>query len=402
MKNFNELSIFDKCASIALYLTIAIIVFIGVIYFVVKKVKPDMLKSTKPLSAGFLIGYAIGLLAVLFYLKLDEYISEGHIDPATFFPVIALIAAAIVLSIAGLLISIFKKSAFKPFSKISLAFLGAFALVLFVLELVKTYKLGSMDTTSEALLYVFTLAIVGMIAILALLFGKKTAAVDNTKSIVYAAICIATSFALSYIRFFSLPLGGSVTFASLVPLMVYAYMFGTRKGVLAGAVYGLLQFVQAPWFVHPVQFLLDYPIAFAAIGITALFKEIRLFKNKAVLQFALGAVLAVIIRYLSHVVSGIFIWGSGDPENYGAVAWSFLYNSFTLVDLAIALVAGCLLFSSRAFVRQLDITTTKTAQTRTETAQPTPQSEPKQTAQPTQRREKSQATEQLDQTNYEK
>lgn len=402
MKNFNELSIFDKCASIALYLTIAIIVFIGVIYFVVKKVKPDMLKSTKPLSAGFLIGYAIGLLAVLFYLKLDEYISEDYIDPATFFPVIALIAAAIVLSIAGLLISIFKKSAFKPFSKISLAFLGAFALVLFVLELVKTYKLGSMDTTSEALLYVFTLAIVGMIAILALLFGKKTAAVDNTKSIVYAAICIATSFALSYIRFFSLPLGGSVTFASLVPLMVYAYMFGTRKGVLAGAVYGLLQFVQAPWFVHPVQFLLDYPIAFAAIGITALFKEIRLFKNKAVLQFALGAVLAVIIRYLSHVVSGIFIWGSGDPENYGAVAWSFLYNSFTLVDLAIALVAGCLLFSSRAFVRQLDITTTKTAQTRTETAQPTPQSEPKQTAQPTQRREKSQATEQLDQTNYEK
>ncbi|HKL94453.1 MAG TPA: energy-coupled thiamine transporter ThiT [Clostridia bacterium] len=359
MKNFNELSIFDKSATLALYLTIAVLVLIGIIYFSIKKVKPDMLKPTKNLSAGFLIGYAIGLLGILFYLKLDEYISADYIDPATFYPIIAMLATAIILTVVAFFISIFKKSAFKLYSKIAFGSIFTFALVLFILNMVKTYKLGQMDAKSESLLYIFTISIIGIVIALAFVFGKKTTNAEHTKSIVYAALCIATSFALSYIRFFELPLGGSITFASLVPLMIYAYMFGMRKGVLAGAIYGLLQFIQAPWFIHPVQFLLDYPIAFAAIGLTGLFKEIGLFKSKAVLQFAFGAIIAVILRYFSHVVSGIFIWGSGNPENYSAVAWSFLYNSFAFADLAVALIAGCLLFSSRAFVRQLDVATSK-------------------------------------------
>jgi len=357
MTYFNELSLFDRSSTIALYLTIAIFLLIGIVYLLVKKTKPEMLKTTKNVSVGFLLGYAIGLLSILFYLKLDEYLSAGYIDTATFYPIIALLATAIILTVGALFISIFKKSAFKLYSKISLAVVGIFALVLFILNMVDTYQLGAMDTTSETLLYIFTFAIVAVIASLSLVFGKKTEQSDHTKSIVYAAVCIATSFSLSYIRFFELPLGGSITFASLVPLMIYSYMFGMRKGVLAGAIYGLLQFIQAPWIIHPVQFLLDYPIAFAAIGLTAIFKETGILKNKAVLQFAFGSIIAVLIRYFSHVVSGIFIWGSGDPENYNAVAWSFLYNSFTLADLAIALVAGCMLFSSRAFVRQLNVHT---------------------------------------------
>ena len=72
------------------------------------------------------------------------------------------------------------------------------------------------------------------------------------------------------------------------------------------------------------------------------------------LQFALSAIIAIIIRYLSHVISGIFVFGSGDPENYSAVAWSFLYNSFAFVDLAIALVAGCALTASKSFYKLLN------------------------------------------------
>ena len=190
---------------------------------------------------------------------------------------------------------------------------------------------------------------IAVIVALALVFGKKQTDINKTKSVSYAAICAALSFALSYVRFVQLPQGGSVTLASLLPLMIYSYMFGIRRGVVLGAVYGLLQFIQSPWFIHPVQFLLDYPIAFAAIGLAGIFREKKLFDNKKPVQFALGALLVVILRYFSHVVSGIFVFGSGDPDNYSAVAWSFLYNSFAFADIAICIVAGCALFASKSF-----------------------------------------------------
>ena len=130
-------------------------------------------------------------------------------------------------------------------------------------------------------------------------------------------------------------------------------MFGIRKGVVVGIIYGFLQFIQAPWFYHPLQFLLDYPIAFASIGLAGILNERNVLPKMKPLQFALGGLIAVTIRYLSHVVSGIFVFGSGDP-NYGAVAWSFLYNAFTYADLAVCLVAGCSLFASKTFLRLVD------------------------------------------------
>jgi thiamine transporter len=353
MTDFSQLSsAFDKAATIALFVTAGVLLLIAVIYLLVKKFNPEAQKTAKLLSAGFLLGYAVGLLAVLFYLKLDEYIAAGYIDTATFVPVVCILGAAVALSVGALIVSVFKKDALRVYSIVSFSLLGICALVLFIINMVRTYgENGAKSASDEAMLYIFSAAIVAAIAAAALLFGKSTKKSDHTKSIVYAAISIAASFALSYVRFLELPQGGSVTFASLVPLMVYSYMFGARKGVLAGAVYGLLQFIQAPWFIHPMQFLLDYPIAFAAVGLSGMFRELNLFREKAVLQFALGATAAVALRYLSHVISGIFIWGSADAA-YNAVAWSFLYNSFALADLAIALVAGCALFASRAFRRQ--------------------------------------------------
>ena len=66
----------------------------------------------------------------------------------------------------------------------------------------------------------------------------------NTKRLVYGALCIALSFALSYVKLFSMPMGGSITLCSMLPLMLYAYRFGTPAGLLAGLAYGLLQLIQ--------------------------------------------------------------------------------------------------------------------------------------------------------------
>lgn len=349
---FNQLSTFDKASTIALYLTALLIVIMLVVGFLVKKTKKDM-QTFGNISLGVCIGYSVGIIGVLLFLKLDEYLNKGYIDKTTFIPILILLCLIILLALSALIISTIKPQLLKKFSLFSFVAMGAALLVIFILSLVELYRGGgSLGVKHEVLLYVFTAIIVAIIVAISLIFGKKNT-INNTKTIVYAGICIATSFALSYIRFFSLPQGGSVTFASLVPLMIYSYMFGIRKGVIAGVIYGFLQFIQAPWFVHPIQFLLDYPIAFGAIGLTGLFHEKDLFKNKAALSFAFGAILAVILRYFAHVISGIFVFGSGDPENYGAVAWSFLYNSFAIADLAIALVAGCAIMSSKYFLKSM-------------------------------------------------
>lgn len=347
---FSTLSTFDKAATVALYLTLAVIAVMAVIGILVRRFKPDAKTRFNEIALGSSVGYAVGLAAILLFLQLNEETIDNY---TAFILIIVLLCTILVVAVAGIIVMAFKKEKLGLFAKICGTIIAAVALGIFIYTTVMKYKTeGAKDVSSEVGLYMFTILVVAAVIVPTFIFGKKH--VSDTKSIVYGAMCIAMSFALSYIRFLELPQGGSITFASLVPMMVYSYMFGIRKGVLLGAIYGLFQFIQAPWFAHPIQFLLDYPIAFMAIGITGIFHELKILDDKRPLQFALGALIGVILRYFSHVISGIYVFGSGDPDNFGAVAWSFLYNSFTFADLAIALVAGCSLMASRQFTRLID------------------------------------------------
>ena len=349
---FATLSLFDKVATIALYVTIGVIVAVTLSLVLVKKFKADSMRKATIIVGSIVIVYTIAMLATLLGLKLDEYIMEGYVDYLTFIPIVVLVGIIVVLAIIGFVMALNNKDSLPKFGKLSAIIIGVALLALIISTLVKTYTSGAeIDVTGEVLMYLFTAILVAIIVALALVFGKKVP--TTTKSIVYASVCIAMSFALSYIRFLELPQGGSITFASLLPLMIYSYMFGIRKGVIAGIIYGFLQFIQAPWFYHPIQFLLDYPIAFGAIGLTSILKEKKVLGGKAPIQFAIGALVAVTLRYLAHVISGVFVFGSADPS-YGAVAWSFLYNAFTFADLAVCLVAGCLLFTSKTFNKLLE------------------------------------------------
>ncbi len=216
------------------------------------------------------------------------------------------------------------------------------------------YFNSDVAAVNQLLLYLFAALLLAAVVAGGLFFGRKDRSGFDTKAIAYAAVCIALSFALSYLRIVKLPQGGSVTAASLLPLMIYSYMYGTKKGVFAGLVYGVLQAVQDPWIIHPAQFLLDYPIAFAAIGLAGVFADVRALDKLPQVQFALGAVLASALRYVAHVLSGVFAF-SAYAADYGMSAWeySLLYNSFVFADIAIAIVAGVIVFSSSAFVKAM-------------------------------------------------
>lgn len=189
---------------------------------------------------------------------------------------------------------------------------------------------------------IFSLIPIAIVAVHKVFAQKKEK--TDVKSIVYAGVCIALSFALSYIRIFHLPQGGSVTIASLVPVMLYAYMFGFKKGLMVGLIYGMLQAIQDPFIVHPVQFLLDYTFAFAFVAFAGAFKNI--IKIPA-LSFLCGGIIAGTGRYVMHLLSGSIFFGMYAPEGVNPWFYSAGYNSFVFVDIAIAIGVGCVLLFSK-------------------------------------------------------
>ena len=92
----------------------------------------------------------------------------------------------------------------------------------------------------------------------------------NARMLAVGAMCIALSSVLSNIKLFSMPAGGSVTAASMLPIMLFAFVYGPVPGLTVGFVHGVLQFLMGGWFLNVWQMLLEYPIAFAVLGLAGL------------------------------------------------------------------------------------------------------------------------------------
>lgn len=200
--------------------------------------------------------------------------------------------------------------------------------------------------------YIVFVILLATVIVIPLLFDKNKFRFD-TRSISYAGICIATAFALSFIKIEFL--GGSVTLASALPIILYSYMYGAKKGTFIGVIFGLLQFLQKSTIYHPIQVVIDYPLAFAGIGLSGILKDYNL---KPIIKFIAGAFLGLIFRYVAHVVSGYFIFGTyaGDYGFNSPLLYSIVFNMNVLVDLAIVLAVGIFIFSSKSFVKTLDKT----------------------------------------------
>ena len=140
-----------------------------------------------------------------------------------------------------------------------------------------------------------------------------------TVILVHGALCIAISFVLSYFKLFSMPNGGSITLASMLPLMVYSNRYGAKYGVMAGVVYGFLQYIQKPEMTHWIQMLVDYPIAFGVIGLGGLVKGER----NLVFSVLIGGTL----RFLCHLFTGAVFFGEYAAAGQSAFMYSLLYNA---------------------------------------------------------------------------
>ena len=121
------------------------------------------------------------------------------------------------------------------------------------------------EKTTDIVTWVSLGAIAVLIVALVLIciFNKKY----STLEIAYAGVCLAASFALSFIKVSPVQYGGSITLASFVPLLIFAYKFGPVKGTITGLIFGLFNFISDPFILTPMTFILDYLLAFASIGL---------------------------------------------------------------------------------------------------------------------------------------
>lgn len=341
-----------------LWFLVALVVVLVAVGLFVKFKKSENLKSFLTVAVSLFVGACVTVIVAMLALEFfDMYESEALFD-IILYPSIVL-ACVIVLGIAAIYVgSLFPKKTFKITAITAVSVMGA-AFIAFIVCLIVYYTSGDAEdingatiTVNEKVgLYLSALGLVVAIALLAIFCGKGEKKEFDSKSISYAAICIAMSFALSYIKLWPMPQGGSVTLASLLPLMLYSYMFGVRKGVYAGIVYGVLQAVQDPWLIHPAQFLLDYPIAFAAIGLSGMFARTKKLDKLPQIQFALGAIIAALLRYAAHIFSGVFAFS--EYSNLDNVwLYSMGYNAFVFADIAIVIAVGIIVFSSPSFVKQ--------------------------------------------------
>jgi thiamine transporter len=128
-------------------------------------------------------------------------------------------------------------------------------------------------------------------------------------------------FISGFIPFLAMPQGGRVTLAAMVPVLFVAIRRGPRVGILAGIAFGLVVLVLEPFIYHPVQVLLDYPLAFGALGLAGFFRKLPV----------LGVAVGISGRFICHFVSGLVFFASYAPAGMDPAVYSAIYNAWYLI-----------------------------------------------------------------------
>ncbi|MGI6751915.1 MAG: energy-coupled thiamine transporter ThiT [Anaerovoracaceae bacterium] len=162
---------------------------------------------------------------------------------------------------------------------------------------------------------IFILGVIILLFFMILITGRKKA---DTKGLVLAAIFVALYVVTNQLILFRFPQGGSITAFSMFTITYCGFLLGTRRGVMAGMCAGLLTLVFNPYVIHPIQLLLDYPLAVGALG----FAGISCKKGGLIPGYLLG----IIGRYFCVCLSGIIFFSKYTPEGWNAIMWSLYYN----------------------------------------------------------------------------
>lgn len=171
----------------------------------------------------------------------------------------------------------------------------------------------------------------------------------NVKRLCVTAVLLSLAVVLSeLVPHFEMPLGGSVTPFSMLPVIMIALMYGTGWGLAASTIYAVIQLAFGlmegilGWGLTPFaltgMIVFDYILAYVVLGLAGLFK------SKGIVGIAVGTALSVVLRFVCHFISGCtFCAAWSEWEN---VYWySFCYNgAYMLPELILTVSAAVVLF----------------------------------------------------------
>lgn len=198
-------------------------------------------------------------------------------------------------------------------------------------------------TLGNILLIVLALAVFAV----AMALVKK----DNTKKITvkqlaFCALSIALATILSFIKLFRFPTGGSLTLLSMLAICLPGYLFGTGTGIMAGIAYGILQLIIEPYVLYPTQLIIDYILAFGAMGLSGIFCNAK----HGLLK---GYIAAVLGRYVFAVISGYAFFEMYAWEGWAVLPYSLAYNAIYIFSEAAITIAVISIPSVKKSIAQI-------------------------------------------------
>lgn len=141
----------------------------------------------------------------------------------------------------------------------------------------------------------------------------------TAKQLAFCAMAIALGTVLSNLKLFHFPTGGSITLFSMLVICLPGYFFGLGAGLMSGIAYGVLQLLIDPYVLYPMQLVVDYLLAFGALGLSGIFTNAKAGLLK-------GYIAGILGRYVFQVISGWIFFGSYAWDGWGALPYSLVYN----------------------------------------------------------------------------
>lgn len=205
--------------------------------------------------------------------------------------------------------------------------------------------------------------------------SRKGQKIIDIRRLTFCAVMIALASVLSLISIWKMPLGGSVTLLSMLPVCMISIRFGVASGISSSFIYSIIQLVFSfaevmSWGITPIVliscFLFDYILAYSSLGIAGIFRKntkigiesgkakivFKLLKYKKTVEYdryilgiCLGIMLAMLLKFAFHLVSGVLLFGQWAPEGWNTVVYSICYNGmYMLPEMIFTSAASVIIF----------------------------------------------------------
>lgn len=174
--------------------------------------------------------------------------------------------------------------------------------------------------------------------------------------LVECALMLGLAVALSFVRIWQMPLGGSVTLLSMLPIVLLSIKYGTKVGLPVAFLFAATQFAIGigtvlTWGMTPQAVIgssmLDYFAAYTGLGLAGLFRK------KMLPGWCAGTILVMALRFFSHFVSGIIIFGQWAPEGWNVAIYSIAYNGAYMLPELVFTMIGMVVLLKTPHVRKM-------------------------------------------------